>query len=80
MYTMDNDTITPAEALEQAIAAAGGLTALGKPFEISAPAVDSWRRGGVPANRVLEIERLTGVSRHLLRPDIYPRDGEDSAA
>jgi len=26
----------------------------------------------VPAERVLLIERLTGVSRHVLRPDLYP--------
>lgn len=31
----------------------------------------------VPAERVLAIERYTGISRHDLRPDIYPR--EDAA-
>jgi DNA-binding transcriptional regulator YdaS (Cro superfamily) len=32
-----------------------------------------WETGArlVPANRVLEIERLTGVSRHELRPDVF---------
>lgn len=33
-----------------------------------------WGRKGVPAERVLEVERITGVSRHDLRPDIYPRE------
>jgi len=32
-----------------------------------------------PAARVLAIEARTGVSRHLLRPDIYPRDGAAGA-
>lgn len=33
-------------------------------------AIVQWSRA--PVVRVLEIERLTGVSRHELRPDIYP--------
>ena len=32
--------------------------------------VARWRR--VPAERVLEVERVTGISRHEMRPDIYP--------
>lgn len=32
-----------------------------------------WRRGRVPAERVLDLEIITGISRHDLRPDIYPR-------
>jgi DNA-binding transcriptional regulator YdaS (Cro superfamily) len=41
-----------------------------------------WETGRfrIPAERVLEIERLTGVARHLLRPDIYPRDDYGVAA
>ena len=35
-------------------------------------AVYQWRR--VPASRVLDVERITGISRHELRPDLYPRD------
>jgi DNA-binding transcriptional regulator YdaS (Cro superfamily) len=31
----------------------------------------------IPAEFVLETERQTGISRHELRPDIYPR--EDAA-
>lgn len=33
-------------------------------------AVSQWRR--IPAERVLDVERLTGISRHELRPDLYP--------
>lgn len=34
-------------------------------------AVCQWKR--VPATRVLAVERITGVSRNKLRPDIYPK-------
>lgn len=34
--------------------------------------VTRWAKKSIPAERVLEIERLTGISRHKLRPDIYP--------
>ena len=37
---------------------------------ISAAAVSQWRR--VPAERVLSVERITGIPRRELRPDIYP--------
>ena len=30
--------------------------------------------GRVPAERVLKIEEVTGVSRHELRPDLYPAE------
>jgi Putative antitoxin of bacterial toxin-antitoxin system, YdaS/YdaT len=33
-----------------------------------------WEQRRVPTERVLEIERATGISRHDLRPDIYPRN------
>lgn len=31
-----------------------------------------WSLRRVPAERVLEVEKITGVARHDLRPDIYP--------
>ncbi len=37
---------------------------------ISEPAISKWRR--VPADRVLTVERLTGIPRGELRPDLYP--------
>jgi DNA-binding transcriptional regulator YdaS (Cro superfamily) len=43
-------------------------------FGISLPAVSMWTR--VPANRVLGVEKLSGVSRYELRPDIFG-DGSD---
>lgn len=42
-----------------------------------------WENGRrqVPAERVLEIERITGVSRHDLRPDVFgPAPATETAA
>jgi|TARA_R110000796_G_scaffold21207_3_gene62514 DNA-binding transcriptional regulator YdaS (Cro superfamily) len=39
---------------------------------ITTQAISQWRR--VPAERVLSVERLTGVCRQDLRPDLYPRE------
>ena len=58
--------------IEQVIAAAGGTAMLAQRLGIQAPSIYSWRR--VPPNRVLAIEAVTGISRHELRPDLYPPD------
>jgi len=58
------------QALTEAIRRAGGLRALGRALGISHQTITQWRQA--PPLRVLAIERLTGVSRHKLRPDIYP--------
>jgi len=56
----------------------GGATRIARQLEISPQAVSQWRR--VPAGRVLDIERLTGISRHHLRPDVYGKAKESEAA
>lgn len=58
------------EALRCAIKAAGGLAGLAKPLGISEQAVSQWDE--VPPLRVLAVEQITGVSRSVLRPDLYP--------
>lgn len=57
------------EGLKLAIEAAGGLRALARLLGITYQAIQQWER--VPAERVVEIERLTGVPRERLRPDLY---------
>lgn len=37
---------------------------------VTRAAVTKWKR--VPAERVLAVEAITGISRYDLRPDIYP--------
>lgn len=64
--------MTPAEALNLACAALGSRSALARALGIKPPAVDQWvGKGRCPVERVLQVERLTGVSRYNLRPDIY---------
>ena len=64
--------MTESEALERAKTKAGGAQGLSKLLGAITPqAISQWKR--VPAERVLEVERVTGVSRSFLRPDLYPR-------
>lgn len=54
-----------------AIKTAGGLRPLARLLgNITAQAISQWEK--VPAERVLEVERVTGVPRGVLRPDLYP--------
>ena len=55
--------------LDQAIRAAGGVGALSRRIGISQPSLSNWSH--VPAERVLSVERATGIDRALLRPDLY---------
>ncbi|MDO9062577.1 MAG: molecular chaperone TorD family protein [Bradyrhizobium sp.] len=55
--------------LEQAIKAAGGVASLARGIGIAQPSVSAWSR--IPAERVLAVETLTRVRRHILRPDLY---------
>lgn len=47
---------------------------LSKLLGVDKSTISRWENGAPPAERVLEIERATGVSRHDLRPDLYPRE------
>jgi TorA maturation chaperone TorD len=62
------------QGLDQAIRVAGGVGALARKIGIAQPSVSNWSH--VPAERVLSVEAATGVSRAILRPDLY---GEGSA-
>jgi len=55
--------------LNEAIRAAGGVSELARHVGISQPSVSNWLR--VPAERVIAVEAATGVSRAVLRPDLY---------
>ncbi len=48
---------------------AGGVVALSLALGLSRAAVSQWKR--VPIERVNDVERLTGIPRSELRPDIF---------
>jgi DNA-binding transcriptional regulator YdaS (Cro superfamily) len=58
------------KGLRKAINLAGGPVAFAKLLKINRRAVWQWQEVP-PAARVIEIERLTGVPREELRPDLY---------
>ncbi|MDE8651470.1 transcriptional regulator, partial [Novosphingobium album (ex Liu et al. 2023)] len=62
------------EPLQRAIRALGSQTALGRLIGISQQGISKMVRHSrpLPAEHVLTVEAATGISRHELRPDIYP--------
>lgn len=70
------DPVTPAEAFARAVEIAGGQAPTSRLVDVTQGAI--WQRlnGSKPAAAewVLKLEAATGISRHDLRPDIYPRE------
>ncbi|MEZ5688713.1 MAG: helix-turn-helix domain-containing protein [Caenibius sp.] len=64
------------EALKAAVKKAGGQSGFARLLDVSQPTVWRWLNQSkqLPAEHVLATESATGVSRHDLRPDIYPVD------
>lgn len=73
---------TPESALLRAIDTMGSQGAMARLLNISQPAVWKWvnRHKVLPPQYVLAVEAATGVSRHALRPDIYPIEMPDTHA
>lgn len=59
--------------LRAAISAIGTMAALARRLGIDRRSVWQWKR--VPADRVVEVEGITGVPRETLRPDLYRQQG-----
>lgn len=57
------------EIVKEAAEKAGGIVALARELGIKHTAMYSWTR--IPAERVVDIERVTGIPRQRLRPDLY---------
>jgi DNA-binding transcriptional regulator YdaS (Cro superfamily) len=60
------------KAITAAVEKAGGWRPLARSLGIKVQSLQNWRK--IPAERVLQIEKITGLRRELLRPDIYPRN------
>ena len=54
----------------------GLISQIAKELGIHPSAVSMWER--VPAERLPEVERATGIPRHELRPDICPPPPEEN--
>ena len=68
MGTMSSES----EIIKDALERGGGISVIARTMGLSDEAVRLWRaRGKVPAERVVELEQLTGVPREQLRPDLY---------
>jgi len=65
---------SPQEALREAVKRIGSQSATGRLLKVSQAAVWEWLRKDkvLPAEHVLTVEAHTGVSKHDLRPDVYP--------
>jgi DNA-binding transcriptional regulator YdaS (Cro superfamily) len=59
-------------ALKRAAAAVGGWANLADLLHVAGSSVYNWKRS--PPHRVLAIERISGVTRYELRPDLYPME------
>ncbi|WP_459676160.1 YdaS family helix-turn-helix protein [Acidisoma sp. 7E03] len=58
------------DAIRQIRATRGMSAKITREIGLSRGTVSQWRR--IPAERVLDVERITGISRRELRPDLYP--------
>lgn len=62
-------------AIERAVEVAGSQSAFARQRGVSQPTVWAWLKAKrLPAEHVLGTEADTGVSRHDLRPDLYPAE------
>lgn len=68
------------EGLRKALEAAGRAVRLASELGITAQAINRWQR--VPIERVPDVERITGIPRHVLRPDrpdMFPHPDNERA-
>jgi transposase len=48
-----------------------GADALGKKLGVSRETVYRWVNEGVPTEHILDLERATGIPRHIARPELF---------
>lgn len=61
--------------VEQGAQKVGSVTKLADALGIKRPSFYSWKQ--VPAERVLDFERITGIPRSEIRPDLYPAENSE---
>lgn len=77
------EALTPRAALEAAVQYFGTETGLAKAIGMPQQSINDVMRAGriTPATWCLKIENATGgkVTRHQLRPDLYPEEASEAA-
>ena len=66
----------PNAGVLEAVRRAGSRPALARSLGVSVTAVRKYEQVNCPAERAVQIEAATGVSRELIRPDLWPAKGE----
>jgi DNA-binding transcriptional regulator YdaS (Cro superfamily) len=66
--------------IDRAIEAVGGQEAFLRLMGIKRRALFYWKKRGLPAERVPECSRMTGVPRHELRPDLWEAPAAQAVA
>jgi DNA-binding transcriptional regulator YdaS (Cro superfamily) len=76
---VDVSRLTPFEAFDLAVTRAGGQSALARICGCTPGNINQLLQAkrDLPAEYVLAVEAATDVSRHDLRPDLYPRGLQD---
>lgn len=76
---MDASRPSPFEALDLAVTRVGGQSAMARVCGCTPANINQLlsAKRMAPAEYVLRVELASGVDRHLLRPDIYPRGLQD---
>jgi DNA-binding transcriptional regulator YdaS (Cro superfamily) len=59
------------ETLDKAIRSHGGYAEVARVLGVTRQTIYKWVERRVPAERVSEVEWLTGIPREILRPDIF---------
>lgn len=60
--------------VERAAKAVGSKSELARRLGVAVQSIQQWSR--IPAERVSDVEKVTGIPRHELRPDLYPKERE----
>lgn len=56
---------------EKIVESVGSQRQLALSLGVTPQALTKWKVRGIPAERVLDVERLSGVSRYEIRPDVF---------
>lgn len=71
MSASDHKPMTNQEIVAYTVKKAGGMNVLAKALGIRYQAIQAWTK--IPAERIVAVEKVTGIPREKLRPDLYRR-------